>query len=103
MEHASHEDIKKHVKIYVAVFAALAVLTIVTVAVSYLRLPTFQAICLALAIASVKAALVILFFMHLISEKKVIFYILILTAVFLAAMFILIPLTGVWVPPQYVS
>ena len=102
MEH-SHEAIKKHVKIYIIVFASLAVLTVVTVAVSYLHLPAFQAVLLALAIASVKAALVALFFMHLVSEKKVIFSILILTAIFLAAMFVLIPLTGVWTPPQYVS
>lgn len=102
MEH-SHEAIKKHVKVYIIVFAALAVLTVVTVAVSYLHLPTPQAILLALIIASVKASLVALFFMHLISEKKVIFSILILTAIFLIAMFVLIPLTGVWVPPQYVS
>ena len=102
MEH-SHEEIKKHVKIYVTVFAVLAVLTVITVAVSYLHLPIHEAVFLALAIASIKATLVALFFMHLISEKKVIFSILILTAIFLAAMFVLIPLTGVWVPPQYVS
>ena len=103
MEHASHEEIKKHVKIYVVVFAALAVLTVITVAISYLHLPTREAVVLALTIASIKASLVALFFMHLISEKKVIFSILILTAIFLIAMFVLIPLTGVWVPPQYVS
>ena len=103
MEHTSHEEIKKHVKIYVAVFAVLAVLTVVTVAISYLHLPIRQAVVLALAIAGIKASLVALFFMHLISEKKVIFSILILTAIFLAAMFVLIPLTRVWVPAQYVS
>ena len=34
----STEDIKKSVKIYIGVFAALAVLTVVTVAASYLDL-----------------------------------------------------------------
>ena len=102
MEH-SHEEIKRHVKIYVAVFAALAALTVVTVYVSYLHLPLAKAVPLALAIASVKGTLVALFFMHLISEKKVIFSILILTAVFLAAMLILIPLSKVYIPPAYVA
>lgn len=100
MEH-SHDDIKRHVKIYVAVFAALAALTIVTVAVSYLHLPASKAIPLALAIASVKGALVALFFMHLISEKKVVFWILILTAVFLLAMMVLIPITKTYIPPAW--
>ena len=102
MEH-SHEEIKKHVKIYVTVFAALAVLTVVTVAVSYLHLPPAKAIPLALVIASIKASLVAMFFMHLISEKKLIFSILILAAVFLIAMMVLIPITKVFIHPAYVS
>ena len=76
MEHATPEAIKKHVKIYIAVFAALAALTIVTVVVSYLHLPPSKAVLVALSIATVKASLVALFFMHLISEKQIIFYIL---------------------------
>jgi len=80
------ETVKKHVKIYVAVFAALATLTVVTVAVSYLHLPLRKAIAVALAIATVKASLVALFFMHLISEKKVIFSILALTFIFFLAL-----------------
>ena len=85
MEH-SHEEIKKHVKIYISVFAALAALTIVTVAVSYLHLPIFKAVVVALAIASIKASLVALFFMHLISEKQIIFCILALTFLFFAVL-----------------
>ena len=77
-------EIKKHVRIYVSVFAALAALTVITVAVSYLHLPMKQAIAVALIIASLKASLVALFFMHLISEKQVILAILLLAAVFLA-------------------
>ena len=85
MEH-SHEEIKKHVKIYISVFAALAALTIVTVAVSYLHLPIYKAVAVALVIASIKASLVALFFMHLISEKQIIFYILALSAIFFAVL-----------------
>ena len=85
MEH-SHEEIKKHVKIYISVFATLAALTVVTVAVSYLHLPIPKAVAVALVIALVKASLVALFFMHLISEKQIIFYILALSALFFAVL-----------------
>ncbi len=76
------EDIKKSVRTYMVVFAALAALTVVTVAVSYLEAETPMAIALALVIATAKASLVAMFFMHLIDERKAIYWILILTAVF---------------------
>ncbi len=82
MSEHSAEEVKKHVRVYVAVFAALAVLTVVTVAVSYLELPTSTAIALALLIATVKGSLVALYFMHLISEQKAIVWLLGLTASF---------------------
>ena len=85
MEHTA-EEIKKHVRVYIAVFAALAVLTIVTVAVSYLHLPTPQAVLVALTVAAVKGSLVAAYFMHLVSERKIIFSILLLTAFFLAVL-----------------
>lgn len=77
---ADPEEVKKHVKIYLIVFAALMVLTIVTVAVSYLDLPTPTAIALGLSIATVKASLVACYFMHLISEKTIIYSVLSITA-----------------------
>ena len=52
------------VPLYVAVFAALIVLTGVTVAVSYVDLGPASVV-VALAIACAKALLVLLFFMHL--------------------------------------
>src|SRR5688572_15873525 len=82
MSDAHAEDVRKHVKIYITVFAALAALTVVTVGVSYLRLPTLPAVVLALVIASVKGFLVAGYFMHLISERKMIYATLILTGVF---------------------
>jgi len=50
--------------VYVAVFAALLVLTGATVAVSYIDLGLWN-VAVALLIASVKVSLVALFFMHL--------------------------------------
>ena len=64
------------------VFGALLFLTIVTVAVSYLHLTILGAVLVALFVATVKAALVVCFFMHLISEQKLIYIILGITVVF---------------------
>ena len=88
MEH-SPNSIQRHVRIYVAVFSALGILTIATVTVSYLRLPVKLAILVALSIATVKSSLVASFFMHLNHERKIIFSILILAAfLFLTLLFL---------------
>ena len=76
------EEIKKSVRTYVVVFAALAALTVLTVAVSYLDLAPGPTIAVALLIATVKGSLVAMFFMHLIDERKAVYWILILTVVF---------------------
>lgn len=81
MEH-SHEEVKRQVKIYIGVFVALALLTLLTVYVSYLRLPLALAVLVALAIASVKSSLVAGFFMHLVWERKIIYWILTFTILF---------------------
>ena len=78
----SPEEIRAHVKVYMMVFGALAVLTVVTVGAFYIHLPVGPAITLALLIASVKASLVALFFMHLKGEVRAIFWTLLLTATF---------------------
>lgn len=91
MEHgATAEDIKKHVRTYIAVFSALAILTVVTVSVSYLHLTMPVAVTIALLIASIKASLVAAYFMHLISEKKLIFSVLVITFGTFAAMILII-------------
>jgi cytochrome c oxidase subunit 4 len=88
--HAS-DDISKHVRTYFMVFGALMVLTIVTVGVSYLHLPTHTAIIVALFIATIKASMVALFFMHLNHERKLIYWVLMLTVVFFFVL-MLVPL-----------
>ena len=77
-------DVSKHMGPYYAVFVALLCLTAITVGVSYLKLNRPLAITVALIIATIKAGLVAAVFMHLISEKKVIYAVLILTVVFFA-------------------
>lgn len=82
--HGGHDpaEIDRHVKVYITVFVALMALTIVTVAISYLELPTGPAVALALFVALIKGSLVAGFFMHLISEKKLIVWVLALTVLF---------------------
>ncbi len=87
MNEAEAARVKEHVKVYVMVFVALAVLTIVTVAISYLDLSTPVAISLAMLVATVKAGLVACYFMHLISEQKVILWLLLLCAAFVFSVF----------------
>ena len=74
--------IEEHIKVYLTVFGALAVLTILTVSASYLEVSNTEAIFLALTIATIKASLVAGYFMHLITEKQTIVWILILTFFF---------------------
>jgi cytochrome c oxidase subunit 4 len=81
--------VKSHLRVYVMVFVALAVLTIVTVGISYLHLPTALAITVAMVVATVKASLVAGYFMHLLSEEKVILWLLVLCAAFLVFLFAL--------------
>lgn len=75
-------DIDRHVRIYITVFVTLMVLTIVTVAISRFHLPVPIAIAVALLVAIVKGSLVACYFMHLISEKKLIYAVLALTVAF---------------------
>lgn len=69
----SAEDVKKHLKTYWFVFVGLLFLTVVTVAISYYHLPIHLAVLVAMFVASIKASLVALFFMHLNSEKTIIY------------------------------
>ncbi|MEE9294292.1 MAG: cytochrome C oxidase subunit IV family protein [Phycisphaerae bacterium] len=90
----SAEDIAKEVRIYISVFAALMVLTVITVAVSYLGLSIGTAVLVALLIATIKGSLVACCFMHLISEKKIIYWVLGITILFFVAL-MLVPVLDV--------
>ena len=82
-DHNSAHDIEASVRKYIIVFVALLVGTVVTVLASYIPFKHSGInIGVALAIASVKAFLVAGYFMHLISEKKMIYSILAATVFF---------------------
>ena len=97
-DHAA--DIDRHVRVYLTVFVVLMALTIITVAISRLHLPVPIAVSIALLVAVIKGSLVACYFMHLISEKKLIYAVLVLTAVFFAALLALPAVThenGYWI------
>ena len=91
--HAGHGDVDRHVRAAYFVFGSLLVLTGFTVAVYFLHLPTRAAIALALLIATVKGSLVAAWFMHLVSERKLIYWMLGLTAVLFVPLLLLPTLT----------
>src|SRR6266478_1028171 len=86
-DHDNAHDFKKHVKRYLFVFYALIVGTVITVAASWLPIESVAlTVAIALFIACVKAFLVAGYFMHLISERKMIYGILIATGFFFAGL-----------------
>ena len=94
------DQVKHHVRIYVMVFVALALLTIVTVAISYLDLGPIASVALALFVASIKGSLVACYFMHLIDEKITIYWTLLITvAMFMVLLFV--PLSTLLDHTQY--
>lgn len=83
----SPEAIKKQMKFYLLIFAGLLVGTLTTVALYYVYFEKmWQTVLVAMIVASIKAALVALFFMHLSHEKKTIYRFLVVTVFFFAGM-----------------
>lgn len=86
----THHDVSKHVRGYIIVFGALLIGTVLTVAASYVHFGNKDSntlnIAVALIIACTKAFLVAGYFMHLISEKKMIYSILGFTTFFVAGL-----------------
>lgn len=90
METHSHEDFSHHVRRYLFVFYALLFGTLVTVGASYIPFGNHAInIGVALFIACGKASLVAGYFMHLISERKMIYGIMVFTAVFFVGLMFL--------------
>jgi cytochrome c oxidase subunit 4 len=83
----THDDVRKHMKVYIGVFLALLVGTAITV---YAWTWHFESVTVtvlvALFIACIKAFLVAGYFMHLMSERKTIYAVLLTTVFFFAAL-----------------
>lgn len=82
------EEIRGEIRRYWIVGLALFLLTVVTVAVSYLDVSQGAAVLIALIIAALKGGLVAAVFMHLISERQAIYSLLILTVFFFIVLMI---------------
>ena len=79
--HSDQESIKKSIRSYMMIGAALFVFTGITVAVNQVHLAVPMAITVALIIATMKGSMVASVFMHLSHERKWIYGALILTVV----------------------
>jgi caa(3)-type oxidase subunit IV len=87
----SPQEIQKAVRKILWIGAILIVFTVITVALSYVELPSHSwNLIVGMIVATFKAALVALVFMHLNHESKLIYKILAFTTVFALAIFLLI-------------
>ena len=82
----SGHDIAKQVRLYKIIGAILIAGTIITVMASNVHLGIILGIVVALIIAGVKGTLVVGYFMHLFDERRLIYGVLALTAVFIVVM-----------------
>jgi caa(3)-type oxidase subunit IV len=79
--HSDPEAIRKSIRTYVMIGAALFVFTAITVAVNQIHLAVPLAITVALIIATMKGSMVASVFMHLNHERKWIYGALVLTVI----------------------
>src|SRR5262245_43724025 len=80
-------DVQKDVKKYLLIFGALLVGTVITVLVNEIEFGSVaMTVFVALFIATIKAFLVAGYFMHLMSERKMIYGILLATVFFFAGL-----------------
>ena len=79
--HSAEAEVRKHIRTYLMIGAALLVFTGITVAVSFVNLGVAGNVGLALVIASLKGSMVAAVFMHLNHEKPWIYGSLILTVI----------------------
>jgi cytochrome c oxidase subunit 4 len=86
--HDDHHDVSKHIKKYLMVGALLMIFTLITVGLSYVDFGSHSLnIGIGMLVATFKAGLVAMIFMHLNAERKLIYRILIFTGLFVLALF----------------
>ena len=102
-EHASHDAHAAHhgpgVRAYLAVFAALSVFTLVSFLFNWMARKEYitaqTSFTVILSVAVVKAALVILYFMHVIADWRKIYYLLVVAFILATMMMIVLMPDGV--------
>ena len=104
LPNGDHEVLKQHVRRYLYVFYALLFGTLITVGASYLPFGNHAInVAVALFIACGKASLVAGFFMHLISERKLIYGLLGFTVIFFLGLMFLTVYSYADFPPLTVT
>ncbi len=87
------EHFKKNIKVCIGVFVVLLVLTVITVGASYIHFGAPNShvgnVTVALIVAVMKATLVAAYFMHLNSEKRTIYRVLVFTGIFFGGLMFL--------------
>lgn len=91
--HSDSEAMKKNIRTYWMIGAALYVFTVITVAINQIHLAVPFAITLALIVAGIKGSMVAGVFMHLNHERPWVYGTLVLTVVFFVALLFLPILT----------
>ena len=86
----SENNIKKEVHGYLVTFISMVALAFIIVGISYLHLSWIAAAVLTISVALVEAAIAACYLMHLIAEKKAIYFVLILAVIFFLGL-LLIP------------
>jgi cytochrome c oxidase subunit 4 len=90
----AHADIREHVRLYLMIFAALAVFTGLTVGASFIHFGSHSwNVVVGMVIALIKASMVAMVFMHLKWERRVIYAVLALCFVFFTFLMLLPGLT----------
>jgi caa(3)-type oxidase subunit IV len=91
----SPEEIYKSIRKIKLIGLVLAVFTVLTVGLSYVELPTHSLnMMVGMFLATIKAALVALIFMHLNHEKALVYKVLAFTVAFAIALFVLFYLSN---------
>ena len=98
---AEAHDVSKHVKLYMGVFVALAVFTVITVLASLLKVNVATHVVIAMFIACIKGGLVAAIFMHLKWEKAATLWgVFLICAIFFVVLLAIPSLVAGDLPPQ---
>ena len=95
MDELSAENLKQEVRKHLLIYGLLLFLTAVNFIVSKLSLLGEYTVLIVLSLAFVQGVLIAGYFMHLISEKKLIHFVLIMTLVFFLGL-LLLPVMQFW-------
>ncbi len=83
------ENIQKEIKKHITIYILLLILTVINFSLSRMHLSAVETLSGVLSIALIQGSMVVCYFMHLLSEKKMIHFVLILTIILAAGLLFL--------------